>query len=646
VMAKRAWLVLLGTTCLLALLVSQWKGSSVDELAALKYANAQLKQKLSAAEAQLAVRASLSRCDGTGAGAGAGGGDGGGSSSSSSGSSTTGGSSSSSGSTTTGGSSSSGAGGGGGRGSATAGSAGGNEGVLAQELLELHSHWDWRAIAREMLQPFALIDEGMIQNGVRACNENGTMYCLRAQVRNNELFITDYRAVFFDRHYAPARVAPLLDVLRRHTIPDVDIVVAAVDEPRISVKVDPREWSRTIQRFPGVLECTRTARTVHNARVPSLPTPPPQSAEHSGLSMPPPLFSSTTNRAHLDLSWPDFSFFMPRKSHKLRTPPWSALHPKMLRESATIDWHSKTELAVHTGNVGSMYRKRLAEVAKQNPAEVLVNELFIGDHGKIKQTCRELGIDKKGGFQQHRCYMTFVEQCGYKYLLNSASIGYANKFKYLLLCGSVVIYINDGMQHKEFYEYGLLPGVHYVAVDKASDVPAMVRWLKQHDEYARAVALAGRARMATLDINAVSDYMAELLTQYARKQTFRVSPGAGAVQIACEDDLWRHYARDPYWMAHYLVEDNSTCIKPPPTSTLKPPGWGGAYRGSKPRCVASHDLRSIAQPKACASSDKGGPHQPGTSFESFDAFPKAGPRDTFDWERMQPRRPRDMVNLR
>jgi hypothetical protein len=37
--------------------------------------------------------------------------------------------------------------------------------------------------------------------------------------------------------------------------------------------------------------------------------------------------------------------------------------------------------------------------------------------------------------------MTFTDQCSYKYLLNSASIGYANKFKYLLLCGSVVIYV-------------------------------------------------------------------------------------------------------------------------------------------------------------------------------------------------------------
>jgi hypothetical protein len=72
---------------------------------------------------------------------------------------------------------------------------------------------------------------------------------------------------------------------------------------------------------------------------------------------------------------------------------------------------------------------------------MLVNELFIGDHGKIKRTCHQMGRQRIGGHQKHHCYMTFTEQCSYKYLLNSASIGYANKFKYLLLCGSVVLYV-------------------------------------------------------------------------------------------------------------------------------------------------------------------------------------------------------------
>ena len=173
--------------------------------------------------------------------------------------------------------------------------------------------------------------------------------------------------------------------------------------------------------------------------------------------------------------------------------------------------------------------------------------------GKIRQTCKEMGLHATGGYQQHKCFMRFEDQCGYKYLLNSASIGYANKFKSrpasrpprgavrerrlftargasrsLLLCGSVVLYVREGMRHKEFYEYGLLPGVHYHAVDTAAEVPAAVKWLREHDEYARAVAAAGRARMSALDEPALTDFVAELLTQYSTRQSFKVAPLPGA----------------------------------------------------------------------------------------------------------------------
>ena len=61
------------------------------------------------------------------------------------------------------------------------------------------------------------------------------------QIYENKLFITDYRAIFFDRHYAPSRVMPLLDLLKHHpNLPAVDVVVAAVDEPRIKTLVHPQ----------------------------------------------------------------------------------------------------------------------------------------------------------------------------------------------------------------------------------------------------------------------------------------------------------------------------------------------------------------------------------------------------------------------
>ena len=46
-----------------------------------------------------------------------------------------------------------------------------------------------------------------------------------------------------------------------------------------------------------------------------------------------------------------------------------------------------------------------------------------------------------------------------------------------------------------------------------------VRWLRQNDGYARAVARAGRARMSSLDVGAVTDFMAEVLREYSRRMT-------------------------------------------------------------------------------------------------------------------------------
>ena len=182
------------------------------------------------------------------------------------------------------------------------------------------------------------------------------------------------------------------------------------------------------------------------------------------------------------------------------------------------------------------------------------------------------------------------------------------------------------MTHKEFYEYGLLPGVHYVSAPTAADVPRMVEQLRKNDSYARSVAQAGRERLKALDVAVVTDFMAELLTEYAARQTFKVVPAQGATPIDCEDDLWRHYARDRTFLRHFLTEDNATCVHPPSAgATLGPPGWGGAYRGSKVRCVASHDLRSFAQPDACKTYKA---WLGGTSMNGWNEFPMTHPLDT------------------
>ena len=136
--------------------------------------------------------------------------------------------------------------------------------------------------------------------------------------------------------------------------------------------------------------------------------------------------------------------------------------------------------------------------------------------------------------------------------------------------------------------------------------------------------------MSSLDVGALTDFMAEVFRQYARRQRFRVSPQPGAVRIDCEDDLWRHYALSRGWVDLYKMEDNATCLHPPkPGSKLGPPGWGGAYAGSKPRCTASHDLAPIAQPTACGIDT---PYSTSESWEPFGKFPKPHPKNRDRWD--------------
>ena len=165
------------------------------------------------------------------------------------------------------------------------------------QLLDSQNIWEWSPLVKDMLQPYSVVTEEMLEAAVRTCFENGTMYCMRAQVVSGNLYITDYRAIFFDRWYAPARVMTLLDTLRWHNIPDIDIVVAAVDEPRIKMAINEVQWTKTVNLYPGRTSDPITGR--------------------STLKLPPVLFSSTINRAHHDLPWPDFSFYTPRKEHKV-----------------------------------------------------------------------------------------------------------------------------------------------------------------------------------------------------------------------------------------------------------------------------------------------------------------------------------------
>jgi hypothetical protein len=125
--------------------------------------------------------------------------------------------------------------------------------------------------------------------------------------------------------------------------------------------------------------------------------------------------------------------------------------------------------------------------------------------------------------------------------VNVGSNGYANKLKYLFLCGSVVIHVHDGSPNHEFFESQLLPGMHYYAVSRVEEVADAVRHLRAHPAQARAIASAGTRRMEQLSFFEVTRYLAETFKEYGRRMTYQPEPGPNSFEVSgAKGDKCKH----------------------------------------------------------------------------------------------------------
>jgi hypothetical protein len=102
-------------------------------------------------------------------------------------------------------------------------------------------------------------------------------------------------------------------------------------------------------------------------------------------------------------------------------------------------------------------------------------------------------------------------------------------------------------------------GVHYVAVAEAKDIPAMVEKLEKNPRLAAGIAARGTRRMARFDMDAVTDYVAHLIREYAKRQQFTVVRLENTAEIRCEDDLYHHYDVNG-GLKKYLTHDDSSCL--------------------------------------------------------------------------------------
>jgi len=165
--------------------------------------------------------------------------------------------------------------------------------------------WYWTDLVLDSLRPFDRLNGGITRNGLRLAEQKCKVstWCHRAQVIDGRLYITDLRAIFFDRTYAMARVLPLLLTMQRFKVPDLDAVFSGTDYPIMEIPRDAAHMHRMYGHGQAI----------------------------------PPLFSPTANSLTHDLPWPDFSFFPPRARcgkqciHPLKTPRWQEAHPNLLK---------------------------------------------------------------------------------------------------------------------------------------------------------------------------------------------------------------------------------------------------------------------------------------------------------------------------
>ena len=76
-------------------------------------------------------------------------------------------------------------------------------------------------------------------------------------------------------------------------------------------------------------------------------------------------------------------------------------------------------------------------------------------------------------------------------------------------------------------------------------------------------------------------------------------------QVNCEDDLVRHYDRGSMLQQRYLVQDNSSCLRPPPQAgPFLPPAYGGSWNGTHAPCLAAHDLAAKEERGVCTPGEK------------------------------------------
>ncbi|KAJ4749965.1 O-glucosyltransferase rumi-like protein (DUF821) [Rhynchospora pubera] len=238
-----------------------------------------------------------------------------------------------------------------------------------------------------------------------------------------------------------------------------------------------------------------------------------------GAATPPPVFRYCTTKEHLDIPFPDWSFW---GWPEVNIQPWEVEYKSIEKGSEAIKWKDRVRFAYWRGNPDVASPLRVA-LMSCNDTEKWQAQIFRQDWIK----------ESTVGYQSSK----LSSQCNYRYKIYAEGFAWSVSLKYILACGSETLIIDP--QYEDFFSRGLIPKENFWPVrqtDLCQSIKEAVEWGNGNSSEAEAIGRRGQDLMRDINIDRVYDYMFHLLVEYSELLDFKPKPPLSAQEV-CMDSL-------------------------------------------------------------------------------------------------------------
>ncbi|RZC43627.1 hypothetical protein C5167_036573 [Papaver somniferum] len=274
---------------------------------------------------------------------------------------------------------------------------------------------------------------------------------------------------------------------------------------------------------------------------------------------PPALFGYCSDDSHLDIVFPDWSFW---GWPEINIKPWNTLLEEMKAENRKTKWTEREPYAYWKGN---------PDVGKTRKDLLKCNVSDEQDWG-ARLYEQDWGRESQNGFQQSN----LANQCTHRYKVYIEGWAWSVSQKYILACDSLTLLVKP--RFYDFFTRGLKPLKHYWPIknnDKCRSIKFAVDWGNTHEQKVQDIGKASSDFIQeNLKMEYIYDYMFHLLNEYAKLLTYKPTIPPNAVEfcsatMACPhaDGVEKSYMMDTIVRQ---PSDSGPCTMPPP---FEPPSF-------------------------------------------------------------------------